>query len=355
MGKQKSIQISREEIIQTLKSLLQTAIELEHATIPAYLYTYWTITDRSSPAARVIFSIVKEEMLHLAIAANILNAIGGRPRLRGRNFMPKYPAVLPGHDQTDDPFRVHLDKCSAASIANFLHIELPRKYVNVPPKHQGWASIAEFYLGIIHLIRQLKNEDFRHGRQAGQKDAPSESGQLITVRSKDDALRAIHEIIEQGEGLGLTKKDDLGELAHFFRLEEIYRSMGGTAAIDPKKFDEGLIASSIDKVVYQNFQKGIINVIKDPGQHNPQRIEVSVANLKFNSEYSKVLDKLHYQFRRENPDLEYTINSMFALARNARSLMSIPVDPNDDSKGFCGPTFSYLYPRERLMKYDLPE
>ena len=42
---------------------------------------------------------------------------------------------------------------------------------------------------------------------------------------------------------------------------------------------------------------------------------------------------------------------MFALARDARALMSIPVDPEDESKGFCGPTFEYLYKEERVLKY----
>ncbi len=353
MSSQAIPKIPKDEIIKKLKSLLQIAIDLEHATIPAYLYAYWTIKERASPAAMTIFSIVKEEMLHLAMVANILNSIGGRPRLKGRTFIPKYPAALPGHDQTDDPFLVSLDKCSINAIVNFMHIELPRTYSDVPVVHKGWGTIGEFYISIIKLIRQLEDEDFKYGKQAIQKDAPGHSGTLIAVRSKHDALEAIHEIVEQGEGLGSTGTDNLGELAHFFRLKEIYLSMGGTGEIHEKTFNEKLLSASIQEVDYEKFQRGIINVVKDPRKNNADRVEVLVANQKFNSEYSKVLDKLHYQFRTKEPNLEYAINSMFTLARNARALMSIPIDPNDVSKGFCGPTFDYLYPKERELKYQL--
>ena len=344
---------SKETILLQLKEKLQTAIELEHSTIPAYLYCYWTIKDRSSTVATTIFSIVKEEMLHMAMAANILNSIGGKPRLKGKRFIPKYPTPLPGHDQTNDPFLVDLDKCSIGAISTFMHIELPRDFSHLTSPHEGWETIGEFYVSIIHLINKLEDVDFQHGMQARQKDAPKVPGELFSVFSRDDALKAVNEIIEQGEGLGFgsAKLNQLNEESHFYRFTEIYKEMGGSAEIDHNNFDSNELASSFRKKRYKKFQKGIINVIKSPRVNNPDRPEVFIANQKFNATYSKILDKLHYQFRSKQPNLEYGVNSMFALARDARALMSIPVDPNDESKGFCGPTFEYLYNYERVLKY----
>ena len=46
-----------------VRQLLQTAIEVEHSTIPLYLTTGYSIRNQSSFAAQVIKSVVMEEML----------------------------------------------------------------------------------------------------------------------------------------------------------------------------------------------------------------------------------------------------------------------------------------------------
>src|ERR1700759_1622945 len=80
-----------------LKSALQNAIELEHATIPPYLYALYSIRqDTNAEIAALIKSVVVQEMLHMAIDCNVLNAIGGHPRIDDPRFVPKYPGHLPG-------------------------------------------------------------------------------------------------------------------------------------------------------------------------------------------------------------------------------------------------------------------
>ena len=39
--------------------------------------------------------VAVEEMLHLTLAANVLNAVGGTPDLTAPGFVPEYPAYLP--------------------------------------------------------------------------------------------------------------------------------------------------------------------------------------------------------------------------------------------------------------------
>ena len=75
---------------------LQKAIELEHSTIPPYLTALFSLKPGTNDEiARLISSIVIEEMLHMTIAGNILIAIKGHPSINGPDFIPKYPGPLP--------------------------------------------------------------------------------------------------------------------------------------------------------------------------------------------------------------------------------------------------------------------
>ncbi len=75
---------------------LQLAIELEHSTIPPYLTALYSIMpDANVEVAGLIRSIVVEEMLHMALVANIFIAIGGSPNIGHSKFVPQYPGPLP--------------------------------------------------------------------------------------------------------------------------------------------------------------------------------------------------------------------------------------------------------------------
>ena len=72
------------QILDLLKQHLQTAIELEHSTLPPYLSAYWSIHGDSIHAEhskKFFLTVIQEEMLHMAMACNILNAVGGTPLL----------------------------------------------------------------------------------------------------------------------------------------------------------------------------------------------------------------------------------------------------------------------------------
>ena len=58
------------------RQLLQSAVMVEHSTIPLYLSAMWSMVNSTSQAVDIIHSVVIEEMLHMTIAANVLNAIG---------------------------------------------------------------------------------------------------------------------------------------------------------------------------------------------------------------------------------------------------------------------------------------
>ena len=57
---------------------LQSAVKLEHATIPVYLYALYSLDPtKNAVIATILRSVVVEEMLHMALACNIMNALDG--------------------------------------------------------------------------------------------------------------------------------------------------------------------------------------------------------------------------------------------------------------------------------------
>src|SRR5437868_14819741 len=109
--------------IQSLRDHLQWAIEVEHCTIPPYLSALYSIQANHNQEAReVILSVFLEEMLHMTLAANILNAIGGQPQIDKPDFLRAYPLYLP---HSSKAFMVPIAKFSRETVGVFLKIERP--------------------------------------------------------------------------------------------------------------------------------------------------------------------------------------------------------------------------------------
>src|SRR5262249_54375744 len=99
--------------IQHLRDHLQWAIELEHCTLPPYLCALYSMKPgHNREAVANMASVFIEEMLHMTLAANVLNAIGGRPVLDKPDFTPRYPTYLPHSANT---FQVSLAAFSPAA------------------------------------------------------------------------------------------------------------------------------------------------------------------------------------------------------------------------------------------------
>ena len=111
--------------LENLKKNLQDAITLEFSTIPPYLTAMYSLKEgHNTQVYDVIRSVVMQEMLHMAQAANILIALGGKPIIDDEDHVPKYPGhlpagVLPG-------LEVSLQKASPKYIYEvFMMIEYP--------------------------------------------------------------------------------------------------------------------------------------------------------------------------------------------------------------------------------------
>ena len=87
------LRLNKLSTVQDAQALLQTAIGVEFGTLPPYLYSLYSILpDRNLQSMQRIRSVVLQEMIHMCLACNILNALGGHPLLNP----PTYPGPLPG-------------------------------------------------------------------------------------------------------------------------------------------------------------------------------------------------------------------------------------------------------------------
>ncbi len=276
------------ELRSKLYTHLQTAIDIELATIPVYLYTYYSInrqpqtTDKlqngqalatfANRAGGLLMSVAVEEMLHMSLSSNILRALGGTPKVYLRSPSP-YPTNLPHHKAG---FAVGLEALSAAQLAQFEIIELP-EVQGAPPQEDDWKTIGQFYSYIETLIEKTTDEDYGQAahqleahsgyysannvdtvypkdayyiktpenpfnpveRGASQAQYPNnaDSGLLRRVRCKHDALKAIHTIMHQGEGFEKStthKSDDPSrdEDSHWYKYQALSKEIAAFSASD---------------------------------------------------------------------------------------------------------------------------
>jgi hypothetical protein len=158
----------------------------------------WSVVDPDSAAATSIKYVVREEMLHAALAANLLTAVGGRPRFTG-DAVPRYPKRCAS--RSEGPARV----ASGAGVVElvrdvFLRIEQPEE-----PALGGSRPVrdpAQFYEAIVAALARLGDEVFTGDprKQVTKGYAGHGGGALFAVTGLDAALLAIEEIVEQGEG-----------------------------------------------------------------------------------------------------------------------------------------------------------
>jgi hypothetical protein len=239
------VALARITSVDTLHSYLHSALQLEHATIPPYLTALYSIHPNTNlDAVTVIRVVAVEEMLHLTLAANILNAVGGTPDLTGPDFVPTFPAYLP---DGEDDFQVDLQRFSPAAVDMFLKIErpdaAPDEASRVTRREQGadrsllaapedeelrFFSIGDFYeeirRGIKHLHGETGDELFcgDPARQVTPDYYYSGGGEVIPVSDVESASAAIRLISEQGEGLGGAIYDYESELAHYYRFNQLH-------------------------------------------------------------------------------------------------------------------------------------
>lgn len=337
---------SRDDLI----SYLDAAMALEHATIPVYLTAYYSIySTTNSDAAHIIRVAAVEEMLHLTLVANVMNAVGGSPDLTRPGFVPSFPAYLP---DGEDDFTVDLRPFSKEAVETFCKIERPRKAPDPgsrlvrsdtghhllagSPTAEGmhFYSIGEFYEEIIEGLEQLAAADpglFRGepARQAGPEYFYSGGGALIPVQDLDSARRALRFIAAQGEGLDSGIYDAEGELAHYYRFRQLQLGRYYQPGDQPDSPSGPELHIEWDKVYNVKVSARLADY--------PPSSELAAVAEELNADYGTFLALLTEAFNGEPSRLEEAVWSMFRLRDRFNRLVRNPLPGSDGLH--AAPTF----------------
>jgi rubrerythrin len=337
--------------VDDLKQYLHLAMQLEHATIPVYLTALYSIVPgTNTDASRILRVVAVEEMLHLTLAANLLNSIGGQPDLTAKGFVPRFPTPLPD-GETD--FKVSLMKFSREAVETFCKIERPAIAQAGQPRHRtrttpgdrlapvphddslSFYSIGEFYAeirrGFVSLHEQLGAAMFcgDPSFQVTGKYYYSGGGKLSPVSGLESATAAIDLIAGQGEGYGGHIFDEDGEIAHYYRFDQLrhgrYYQQGDAhgvptgpsfvvdwSAVYPLKTDTCLLDLQGSKELYD-------------------------AAVVFNDQYAVFLRQLTDAFNGNPAVLIKAVHTMFHLRDGMLQLMHNPL-PGADGLN-AAPTF----------------
>jgi hypothetical protein len=334
---------------------LQIAIELELATIPPYMIALLSIKlPANREAAELIRSVMVEEMLHLALVANVLNAVGGAPHL-GPDAIPKFPLQMKFKDKAfvDRQFPVNLEPFSSSAIATFMKIEQPKPLQRAETLELSLdvpgITIGAFYNKIRDLLTDLNSTNPKElfiGSRSRQIDKDyywSGGGEIVVVTDLNTALAALETVISQGEGAwpkgkgpeatGFGTPFDMG---HYFRFAEIYHRRRYKEADDPSRPPTG-------EPIEIDFAAAFPIVTNPRSDQYAPGTKLAALNDTFNRTYTTMMVQLN-EAMNGTPKSLYTaiMNGMHALTPIAHEMMKIPLD-GDAAKTGC-PTFEWHSP-----------
>jgi len=306
-----------------LHEFLAAAMRLEHATVPLYLTAYFSLKPGANSAtADLIRSVVIEEMLHLSIVANVLNAVGGRVEIDNPASVPYFPGPLPMGVAGD--LEVHLGPMSMDQCATFMQIEQPEDPI-ARGADADLTTIGDFYDAIIDKIRDLGEPAFATP-SAPQVTSPwFPSTQLFAVTDVTSAVRALTIIVRQGEGTTSSPEDGdgAGELAHYYRFAEI---RNGHRLIPDPTAPDGFSFTG-DPVVFDESQ--VYPMIMDP---TTARYPVASAARRLAEQFSlcyrRLLTSLQETFSGHPAALNAAMGLMYELRLMALAMAETP-DPTD--------------------------
>ena len=202
--------------LSDLQTALQTAMQLEFATIPPYLCAQWSINNDPSGVGNLIEGVVVQEMFHFALAGNMLSAINGTVDIANASFVPTYPTnVLPGGIPQALP--VNLLPLSTGQLQVFMQIELPEFPPVALALRDAPATIGAFYDTIAAAFTAISPAINPNANFVNMKEA-------VQIKSVADALAAIALIKAEGEGtVGDPDQPppEATQLAHYYKFKEI--------------------------------------------------------------------------------------------------------------------------------------
>ncbi|MEQ8405438.1 MAG: ferritin-like protein [Oceanicaulis sp.] len=328
----------RPEGVEDVHALVQTAINLEFSTLPPYLYALMSIPPGENLEARQrIYAIAMEEMIHMCLACNIMNAIGGSPDIAA----PRYPGPLPG--DVAQGLIIHLYPFSPAAAEQGMHIEQPEDPINASVMKAAMdragtepVTIGEFYERLKVVLSQLPASAWSADRNQID-DSQFFQGNLFKVNTYADAAQAIDNIVSEGEGTPQTPGENgspldfQNEMAHYYRFKEIFLNKVLTRTGQPGGgYQWGPQTLGID------WTK-VYPAITDPEQHDFSNEPAAAreAQAECDAAYAAMIAGLRGAFNGDPGQLGVAVRAMFDLRMAARKAFTTPL--NDGR--VAGPAF----------------
>jgi rubrerythrin len=249
-----------------LVELLLKAAQIEHEVVCQYLFAAVSIKQHLAEGGvtyghleemrrwkGTLMLVARQEMEHLGIVMNLLTKIGEAPEFSHPEF-PSPPSVLPdGQESRLEPF-------GRRAVLRFVCLEMPRE-----PTYEDKAYLEEqidgftpasfdaiyrHYEQIKRLLERIDPADLFIGPSraefltGGDSVAVAARGRVLpgpepipttfydvtipAITGRDEALAAIHQIVEEGEGAG--KHNDT---SHFSRFLAMLRQLNEMQSADP--------------------------------------------------------------------------------------------------------------------------
>ena len=352
----------REELLW----LLGQACELEHGLMCEYLFAQFSLKRRpeegltAEQAAMVVgwettlTDVIKQEMLHLALATNLLTALGAAPHLHRPNFPILSRWYPPGVQIALVPF-------GERALRHFIYLERPEgmdlhdaegfaaagqaepltsgdQLMAVP---ENYRTVGHLYRGIEQGLERLVERHGEAGVFIGPPQAQAttevfEWPELTAVTDLASANAAIELIVEQGEGA----RGDWRE-AHFGKfvamLDDYLASRAADPGFEPARPVEAAYVARPPDVEAETV------TVTDP-------LTAQVADL-FNAVYETTLQALSRYFVHSGE----TADQVTTLATTAKHLMNwvmrplgsvlttLPVGPHRPGT-LAGPAFEIVNP-----------
>ena len=347
---------NREQLLYTLTE----AAEIEHNLMCCYLYAAWSLKteadDGVDPALqselkkwqRAILDIAIDEMTHLALVANLTNALGGVAHFGRPNF-PIATGMLPAG------LKVRLAPFTRETLQHFIFLERPegsdepdgegfaggKAYergqhgLRLTPAAQDYQTVGHLYrsveAGMKSLVAQLGEEALFLGDPALQvgPDIVSLDG-LIAITDLKSACQALETIVEQGEGASAHS-----EQGHYHRFVQVREAYDRFLRDDPA-FAPAFPAANNPVMRHPPEPEGKVWVSRD----EPRGV-IDLGN----AIYNHMLRCLAQGFAATDPDekrlmINAAIDLMMAVDPLAKELARLKA--NDDDECNAGLSFATL-------------
>ena len=352
--------------------MLCSAAELEHALMCEYLFAAFTLKRSRDEGLneeqlatveqwrQTLLFVAKQEMLHLAINCNLVNALGASPHLSRPNLPQPAKHYPSGVRLTLLPF-------GEQALRHFLYLERPEGMdfddaeglaaveqaipamgeQEIVPHLQEFATVGHLYrsieTGFRHLAEKLGEEQLFVGTAAGQVGGDLFGWpELRPITCVDDVVQAIETIVEQGEG----PRGDWRN-AHFGRFLEVLDDYLAVQEANPGvEFARPVLPA----LVRPPEGGGQVDLITDPKS-------AAVADLG-NVAYEVLLQLLYRLLSRvdENDEQmrvlsEVAVGLMFDVVEPLGDIVTtLPVGPEHPGRT-AGPSFELFYQPDYLLPH----